>query len=73
MPKRKYPKVIVQLFERNNGWSTVWTAPYTGKEARTAVLYALDKVLDGSDADAFRVYLDSMGEDTLCFMQTGIP
>lgn len=59
--KPVFPSVIIQLFERHEGWSTVWTTPYENtRETKRAVMYALDKLLDGSDADAFRVTLSNL-------------
>lgn len=52
------PVWLIQL-QQDNSWFTAWVVDYNcpnpDKEMRLAVAYAVGKILDGSDADAFRV------------------
>ena len=42
------------LLLQDGGWINVWSVSLDNEtELKTAVLYGMNKVLDGSDADAF--------------------
>ncbi len=53
IPPRK-PTWQIWLYERSQGWFCVWST-HNEYDLRQGILYAMGKVLEGSDADAFKL------------------